>query len=474
MASGKFGLRVPPNIYTLLATAPTSCANIMAGIPAKPGEIPIIDLYLVPASTPLGYVAGRIVNAGSGEGIRGALIVTDTGGAAISSGTDGRYRLASPSGPVTIAITADGFSSKLIAPYTVYPVVQTDLSISLDTAPATRVVVKGVIHDRCTGIRIDDAVIVSNAGKIAVSDDGFFAIETPIGLSTLLVTANGYQFSSRTFFLTPLSNTIQNFSLVPSQTLNALVSGSITDSISGEAISGARIEAGTHGISYSQKNGFYTLYTSACTSSLQITCPGFAPYTAPISFFPEKTITRDIQLTPLGSISGHVQDADTATGIKGARIVLAENRTITCTTAGDGSFVLPHVASGTYTLEVSHPCYLPEMRTAVPVLDGQTTVEHVALEAPARGIVQGTITACFSKRPIPFASITTGYGLSTTTDENGFYSLALPTCATTLYVTASGFYAVKKTKILPSESEPVELNIRLLPRLISLFYAPQH
>lgn len=469
--SGKFALRVPPNIYTLLATAPTSCANIMAGIRAKPGEIPDIPIGLSPASTPLGYISGRIVNADSGDGIQGALILTDNGGAAISSEIDGSYRLASPSGPVTISITADGFSSKIIAPYTIYPFIQTNLSIPLKPASDLKVLVKGIINDICTGLRIDDAVIVSNAGKITMSEDGFFSIETPAGLSTLLVTKEGYQFSSRTFFLTPLANTIQNFSLIPSQTLNSLVSGIVTNCVSGEVLAGARIESNTNAVSFSQKNGFYTLYTSSCTRSLLITRPGFAPLTAPISFSEENRVTRDITLTPLGTIAGVVRDDYTAAGIKGALITLAENRIVSCTTEADGSYVLSNIAPGTYALEVSHPCYLSEMRTAVQVFEGQTTEEQFSLGTSARGIVQGSITAFFSRRPIPYACITTSYGLSTTADENGFYSLSLPTCATTINISASGFLSITKKNIQPSEIQPVELNVRLLPRLLSFFSA---
>lgn len=469
--SGKFTVRVPPNIYTLLATAPTSCANIVAGIPAKPGEIPDISIGLSPASTPLGYISGRIVNADSGEGIQGALILTDNGGSAISSDIDGRYRLASPSGQVTISITADGFSSKIITPYTVYPFIQTNLSIPLNPSSDVMVLVKGIINDICTGIRIDGAIVVSNAGKIAVSDDGFFSIETPAGWSTLLVSQDGYQFSSRTFFLTPISNTIQNFSLVPSQTLNGLVSGIITNSVSGEALSEVRIESDTNAVSYSQKNGFYTLYTSTCTRSLLITRPGFAPFTAPISFSDKNAITLHVPLTPLGAIAGVVRDGYTNTGIKGAHIALAGNRTVSCTTEADGSYVLSNIAAGMYSLEVSHPCYLSETRSTVQVFEGQATEEQFALGASARGIVQGSITAFFSRRPIPYASVTTSYGLSTTADENGFYSLSLPACATAINVSASGFLSVTKKNIQPSETQPVEVNIHLLPRLLSFFSA---
>jgi hypothetical protein len=475
-ASGKFVLRVPPNIYTLLATAPASCANLMSGIAAAPGKIPCIKIGVSPASTPIGYVAGRIINAGSGDGIPGALIMTDTGGAAIASGRDGSYRLASPSGAATISITADGFSSKEVREYTIYPYIATNLNISLDAAPSRTFPVKGVITDACTGIRINDAVIISNTGKIAISSDGFFSIDTPLGLSTLVVStllsediydchvdSYDYQFNSRTFFLTPLSNTIQNFNLTPSKSITGLVSGIITNSLSGETITGVKVESDINAVSYSQKDGTYILYTSTCAASLSFSRSGFEPTATAISFLPDNTIDCDISMTPLGTIAGFVRDSYTNTGIKAARIALAEDRTVSCKSSDDGSYVLSSINTGTYTLEVSHPCYLPETRAAIQVSAGNTAAEQFMLEASARATMHGSVTTFFARRPIPSASITTGYGATVTTDADGFYAIELPACTTRITIRAPGFLPVTKINVSPAEGETSELNVRLFP-----------
>jgi hypothetical protein len=475
-ASGKFVLRVPPNIYTLLATAPASCANLMAGIAAAPGQIPCIKIGVSPASTPIGYVAGRIINAGSGDGIPGALIMTDTGGAAIASGRDGSYRLASPSGAATISITADGFSSKEVREYTIYPYIATNLNISLDAAPSRTFPVKGVITDACTGIRINDAVIISNTGKIAISSDGFFSIDTPLGFSTLVVSAlvsediydchvdsYDYQFNSRTFLLTPLSNTIQNFNLIPSKSITGLVSGIITNSLSGETITGVKVESDINAVSYSQKDGTYILYTSTCAASLSFSRSGFEPTATAISFLPDNTIDRDISMTPLGAIAGFVRDSHTNTGIKDARITLAEDKTVSCKSSDDGSYVLSGISTGTYTLEVSHPCYLPETRAAIQVSAGNTAAEQFMLEASARTTLHGSVTTFFAKRPIPSALITSSTGVSVTTDADGFYTIELPACTTSITIRAPGFLPATKRNVSPAEGETSELNVRLFP-----------
>ena len=183
-SNGAYVLRVPPSIYTLIATAPDSSANLLSGIPATPGNIAQVNFGITPASTPVGYVEGHIVRSSDGEGLQGALITTDLGGATISSGRDGSFRLPSPSGVVTITFSADGFTSKQVKKYTLYPYITTTLNVDLNTAPASRIAVKGIIKDACTGIRINDAVILSNGGEISVSSDGFYSIDTPLGLST--------------------------------------------------------------------------------------------------------------------------------------------------------------------------------------------------------------------------------------------------------------------------------------------------
>jgi hypothetical protein len=469
--SGEFVLRVPPNIYTLLATAPASCANLMTGIPATPGKIPFVKIGVSPASTPIGYVQGRIISAGSGDGIPGALIMTNTGGAAIASGRDGSYRLASPSGAATISVTADGFSSKEVKSYTIYPYIATNLTISLEAAASGTYPVKGIITDACTGSRLNDAVVTSNAGKIAISSDGFYTIDTPLGLSTIVVSRSddpddaddeSYQFSSKTFFLTPFSNTIQNFSLTLSRSGTGLVSGIITNAVTGEVVPGAKLEADTGSISYSQKDGTFKLYTSICTTSIVASRDGFTPVTRTVIVSQGTVTPLNISLDPLGSIAGFVRDSYTNTGIRDARITLAEDRTVSCKSAADGSYVLRGLNTGTYTLEVSHPCYLPETRAGIPVSVGSTAAEQFMLEASARTTIHGSVRTFFSRRPIPSASITTSAGASVTTDADGFYTIELPACTTSITIRAPGFLPVTKRNISPEEGELLELNVGLL------------
>ena len=136
--------------------------------------------------------------------------------------------------------------------------------------------VKGIIKDACTGIRINDAIIISNAGEISASSDGFYSIDTPLGLSTLIVSADGYQFSSQTFFLSPFSVKTYDFSLIPTTNGTGLIRGLITSRDTGTPLSGVRVEADNGAASFSTKDGTYKLYSSICTTALFASRQGLA------------------------------------------------------------------------------------------------------------------------------------------------------------------------------------------------------
>lgn len=462
-SNGAYVLRVPPSIYTIIATAPGSTANLLSGIPATPGNIAVVNLGITSSSTPVGYVEGHIVRSSNGEGIQGALITTDLGGATISSGRDGSFRLASPSGSANLVISADGFSSKQIKNYPVYAYITTNLSVGLNTAPAAQIAVKGTIKDACTGIRIDNAVIISNSGDISTSSDGFYSIDTPIGLSTIIVSADGYQFSSRTFFLGPFSTKPYDFSLFPTSNGTGLIRGLITDSITGAPIAGARLEDDIGGISSSSNDGTYKVYASVCTTALYISRSGYVPAVKPVSVIKGAVTTLDFSMVPLGSISGTIRDNLLGYTIKGATVILNGDPAVSCTSSSDGSYILNDIAPGKYTLTVSHPCYLSAAQSDILVSGSDPVEKDIFLEASAFGTVHGTVVNIFTGKPLSFAAVSTSYGARTETDADGLYALEIPVCSTDIIIEAPGYLSVKRKNIKPPSDSTLELNAILVP-----------
>jgi large repetitive protein len=473
-SNGAYVLRVPPSIYTIIATAPDSTANLLSGIPATPGNIAVVNLGITSSSTPVGYVEGHIVRSSNGEGLQGALITTDLGGAAISSGSDGSFRLQSPSGRANLVISADGFSSKQIKNYPVYAYITTNLSVGLNTAPAAQIAVKGTIKDACTGIRIDNAVILSNSGDISTSSDGFYSIDTPLGISTLIVSADGYQFSSQTFFLGPFSTKPYDFSLFPTANGAGLIRGLITDSITGAPIAGARLEGDVGGISSSSSNGTYKLYASVCTTALYISRDGYVPSVKPVSVIKGSATALNFSMVPLATITGTIRDNLLGYAVKGAMVTLKENPAVSATSSSDGSYILNDIAPGTYTLSVSHPCYLSTAQQDIVVSGNGAIEKDVFMEASAYGTVHGAVVNIFTGKPLSFAAVSTSYGARTETGADGLYALELPVCSTDIIIAAPGYLSVKRKNITPPSDSSLELNAILVPWPFHFLMNPEY
>ncbi len=462
-SNGAYVLRVPPSIYTIVATAPASTANLLSGIPATPGNIALVNIGITPASTPLGYVEGYIVRSSDGEGIQGALITTDLGGATISSGRDGSFKLPSPSGTANLVVSADGFSSKQVKNYPVYPYITTNLSINLNPAPAAQAAVKGIIKDACTGIRINDAIIISNSGEIVTSADGFYSIDTPLGLSTIIVSADGYQFASQTFLLGPFATKTYDFSLSPTINGFGLVRGSITSSETNEPVAGVRIEGDTGVISSSGKDGTYTLYTSICTTTLFASQSGYLPVLIPVTVSKGIVTTRNFSMHPLGRISGTIRDSRLGYGIKGAIVTLQGVPNASCTSSSDGSYMFSDIQPGNYTITVTHPCYLAAERADVVVSGADAEDQDIPMEASATGTVHGEVRVFLTNKPVRSVSVSTSYGARVETDANGLYALELPACTTDITIRAPGYLSVNKKNINPAADAALELNALLIP-----------
>ena len=473
-SNGAYVLRVPPSIYTLIATAPDSSANLLSGIPATPGNIAQVDFGITPASTPVGYVEGHIVRSSNGEGIQGALITTDLGGASIASGRDGSFRLSSPSGVVTITFSADGFTSKQVKKYPLYPYVTTTLNVALNTASSARITVKGIIKDACTGIRINDAIIISNAGEISASSDGFYSIDTPLGLSTLIVSADGYQFSSQTFFLSPFSVKTYDFSLIPTTNGTGLIRGLITNRDTGAPLSGVRVEADNGAASFSTQDGTYKLYSSICTTALFASRQGLLPILKSVSIGKGTVTTLNFSMQPLGIISGFIRDRHNGYGIKGAIVTLKEDPAVSCISASDGKFILKDIEPGSHTVNVSHPCYLSGAQADIAVSGDTIREQDVLLEAAGMGTVHGAVHNIFTGKPMEAVVVSTGYGALSKTDTEGFYTLDLPVCKTDITIAAPGYLPCIRKNINPVVDDSLELNAALIPWPFHIFKSQEH
>ena len=68
MQNGLFFLKVPPNVYDLIVSAPGFRSNMATGIFSGPGQTATVTYRLAPASTRVGTLQGRVTAAGATSG----------------------------------------------------------------------------------------------------------------------------------------------------------------------------------------------------------------------------------------------------------------------------------------------------------------------------------------------------------------------------------------------------------------------
>jgi hypothetical protein len=130
----------------------------------------------------------------------------------------------------------------------------------------------------------------------------------------------------------------------------------------------------------------------------------------------------------VGTIEGIVTNATTTEPLEGVTIT-TEPEGYTTTTSATGTYSLSNVLEGTYMVTASLEGYLPESQE-VTVENEQTTTANFELELdiPASGTIAGTVTDALTRDPVGYVTITVDeLRYTTTTDENGYYELEVPT-----------------------------------------------
>jgi len=165
-------------------------------------------------------------------------------------------------------------------------------------------------------------------------------------------------------------------------TMGALA-GTTTESGSGRALSGVRLEvvrSDSHlrRSALSDAAGFYSLTLPAATYEVTATLYGYLPTTATGVVVLSQTVTPlDLTLdpAPVYTLSGTVTDGVTGSPLR-ATLSLLNTPVQASTDPATGHYSAP-VAQGTYTLLATSPGYLPESR---PVVIQGNRVENFALQ----------------------------------------------------------------------------------------------
>lgn len=297
-SSGSFYFRVPPNFYNIIISAPGYKTNMLSGILASPGQTAIVNICLIPSSTTQGYLEGRILDAASFKPVNGAFIGVDLGGAAVSD-DNGYFNMRVPSGTAIVTAAAPSYASKTIQQLTIRSGRTARIVIYLKKKNFHTVAITGLVKNVCTGEKLTDARVLSVTGDFDISSNGSYSLDIESGPSTVIATAQGYQYAYRTgSYFGYFFPAIVNMNLLPSKKSFGLVRGNIHDTLSGDALDGARIASDTGAISFSNSDGSFKLYTSTCTSYITVSKTGFTSAQLSLAVTPGSSSYISIGLDP--------------------------------------------------------------------------------------------------------------------------------------------------------------------------------
>ncbi|MED4456369.1 carboxypeptidase-like regulatory domain-containing protein, partial [Metabacillus fastidiosus] len=313
-------------------------------------------------------------------------------------------------GTYNVVFSADNFSGQTSTVTLTAGETET-VNASLTPNPAT---ITGTVTDAFTGNPIANALIqVFNSQGILINstlsdNNGQFSVTgLPEGALTVQASANNFASQVQTVTLTPGETETVNFSLPPNP---ASISGTVTDSLNGNPIAGALVQAFLVGTTIpvrstlTDSNGNYVLTgLNEGEYRLEISDDNYASFISRIVLAPGESRTLDASLAPNpATIQGRLVDAQTGEPIAGAAVitVLSNSGIIVASTQTDqnGQYVLTGLAPGTYNVVFSADNFAGQTST-VTLTAGETETINASL-TPNPATITGTVTDAFTGNPI--------------------------------------------------------------------------
>jgi hypothetical protein len=344
--SGSYILQTAPlGTYQLTAAAPGYSSGSQA-VTVNPAATSTQGFSLVPLP---GGISGVVTDAGTGLPVAGATVAYS--GGSVTTDSAGAYSLA-PISEGTYALSADapGYAGQSQTAI-VGPGQTATLNFAL--APAGVGTVGGQVTDAATGSPVAGATVSYLGGTTTTDSGGMYTLTSlPDGNTTVTAARPGYTPQSATVVITTGNTTTQDFSLAP---LPGSIGGTVTDSVTGLAISGAAVSY-SGGAASTDPGGAYSL-TTVAEGSYVVTAgaASYSPQSKSVSVGAGANVAQNFALTPLpGTVSGTVVDIATGTPLSGATVSYSGGTT---TTDGLGHYAFSTVVEGSYAFTASAAGY---------------------------------------------------------------------------------------------------------------------
>lgn len=162
----------------------------------------------------------------------------------------------------------------------------------------------------------------------------------------------------------------------------AIMSGTVTNSYSGEAIGatvafpGVAVDAAAS----DPVTGFYVAEIPEGSVNVSVNAAGYQEATASVQAVAGQDFTRDFALDPVKNVSGTITDIETGLPVVGT-VALGADRQVTATSGSNGFYRI-YVPDGQWILTASSNGYLPVTET-VDMLDSEEMVVDFQLQSVA-------------------------------------------------------------------------------------------
>jgi protocatechuate 3,4-dioxygenase beta subunit len=433
LTAGPYTLpNLAPGIYTVRVTATGYQTMVAVNTVVQSDQTTTVDFTL--QSSP-GTIAGTVTDSGTHIGISGAAVQALQGSVVIALTTtlgDGSFSLPNLA-PGTYSVRATATDYQTVASNaTVVAATTTTVNFSLLANPGT---ISGTVTTTLGGSSIEGALVEVFQGTTLITStttnaSGAYSLPgLAPGTYDVQASATSYQTRSQTgVTVTSGATTIVDIALAP---MYGTIAGTVRDS--GGPLDGATVTVLEGGVTIATTTttggGNYTI-NNIPPGSYTVRASQTNYQTAVVGAIVQSTQTTTVNFTLMpspGSIEGAVSDSQTHLGISGATVEALQGFVVlaSTTTAGDGTYTLSDLASGTYLVRVSAAGYQTTTIGATVVSNIATTVNFSLFGNP--GTIAGVVRTSVSLTPIDSALIEISQGnasvASTLTDGLGQYSV---------------------------------------------------
>jgi protocatechuate 3,4-dioxygenase beta subunit len=470
-ANGTYSLtHVQAGTYNLIASAAGHTSKTVRTVVAAANITSNFQLVGLPAGI---VISGTVTDSVSGNALAGAKVYLRTGGvgggtlldSAVTSGT-GTYSIDSVlPGNYRLVASAAGHTTR------------TTMGVVVAAAPVTQnfqlvglpagIIISGTVTDSVNGTPLAGAKVYLRTGggggtlldSATAAANGTYSIDSvDPGTYRLVASAGGHTTKTVTGVVVAAAPVTQNFQLV-GLPAGIIISGTVTDSVSGSPLAGAKVYLRTGGFpvtvvdsATSAANGTYAIDSvDAGTYSLNATAGGHIAKTVNAVVVAAAPVTQNFQLVGLPAgirISGTVTDSVRGTPLAGAKVYLRTGGggggTLldSATAAANGTYSIDSVQPGTYRLVASAAGHTTKTVNGVVAAAAPVTQNFQLVGLPGVDI-SGNVADSSSGMPLSGAVVRLLQGVvlvdSAIVAANGTYALtSVPPGTYSLSASAAG------------------------------------